>query len=127
MKTVTPEALLFQLQAIATADYTEILRIVGGSLQIADTDSLSAAQRAAIASIEKGTGGIKLKLYDKLKALELLCKLLGLGEAALAPPDQTLLEAIEHSTGEVIDIHDIPELQQTAENSPLLVESEVHP
>ena len=127
MKTVTPEALLFQLQAIATADYTEILRIVGGSLQIADTDSLSAAQRAAIASIEKGTGGIKLKLYDKLKALELLCKLLGLGEAGLAPPDQTLLEAIEHSTGEVIDIHDIPELQQTAENSPLLVESEGHP
>ena len=90
---------------------------------VADTGTLTPEQRAAISSIEKGTGGIKIKLYDKLKALELLCRLMGLGEAALAPPDMGLLEAIDRSTGEVVELHDIPELQQTAENCPVLVES----
>lgn len=123
MLDISTQELLFQLHSIATADATELLQVSDGSLRVADTAALTPAQRAAIASIEKGTGGIKLKLYDKLKALELLCKLLGLGEAGLAPPDQGLLEAIEHSTGEVMDIHDIPELQQATEAGPVLVES----
>lgn len=123
MKTITTEQLLFQLQAIATADTTDILQVSGGSLRVKDTDSLTPQQRAAVASVEKGTGGIKIKLYDKLKALELLCKLLGLGEAALVPADSSLLEAIHRATGEVIDTHDIPELQQTAEDGAVLVES----
>ena len=123
MQIIDREALLFQLQAIATVDATELLQVTGGSLTVADTDALTPEQRAAVAGIEKSTGGIKLKLYDKLKALELLCKLLGLGEGGLAPPDPSLLEAIEHSTGEVIDTHDLPELQQAAEAGPVLVES----
>lgn len=122
MNSITPEELLFQLRAIATVDATELLQVSGGSLVVADTETLTTEQRAAIASIEKSTGGIKIKLYDKLKALELLCKLLGLGEAGLAPPNNTLLEAIAKSTGEVIDTHDLPELQQTAENGAVLVE-----
>jgi len=122
METITPETLLFQLHAIATTDVTDLMSVSGGQLQVADTETLSPAQRAAIASIEKGSGGIKLKLYDKLKALELLCRLLGLGEAALAAPDTSLLEAIARSTGEVIDTHDLPELQQAAAAGDELVE-----
>ena len=122
MKTITTEQLLFHLQAIATVDATDLLQVKNGSLQVVDTDTLTPEQKAAVASIEKSTGGIKIKLYDKLKALELLCKLLGLGEGGLAPVDNALLEAIQNATGEVIDTHDIPELQQTAEDGPVLVE-----
>lgn len=123
MKTVTTEQLLFQLQAIATVDTTELLQVEGGSLLVKDTRDLTQSQRAAVASIEKATGGIKIKLYDKLKALELLCKLLGLGEGGLAPADPALLQAIQNATGEVIDTHDLPELQQAAEDGAVLVES----
>ena len=127
MEAITPEALLFQLRAIATTDVTELLQVSGGNLTVTDTASLTREQKAAIASIEKGTGGIKVKLYDKLKALELLIRLLGLGEAGLAPPDNSLLEAIRSCTGEVIDTHDLPELQQTAEAGAVLVESAGEP
>ena len=123
MEHITPEALLFQLRAIATTDATDLIRVEDGQLVVTDTSRLSPSQKAAIASIEKGTGGIKVKLYDKLKALELLCRLLGLGEAALAAPDTSLLEAIVRSTGEVIDTHDLPELQQAPAAGAELVES----
>lgn len=122
METVTAQQLLFQLQAIATVDTTELLQVEGGGLMVKDTRELTPSQRAAIASIEKSTGGIKLKLYDKLKALELLCKLLGLGEGGLAPADASLLQAIQSATGEVIDTYDLPEFQQTAEAGHVLVE-----
>lgn len=123
MEIITPESLLFQLRAIATTDVTDLIRVENGQLSVTDTQCLSPQQRAAVASIEKGTGGIKIKLYDKLKALELLCRLMGLGEASLSPPDDSLLAAIANCTGEVIDVHDIPELQQTPENCAQLVES----
>ena len=125
MDDLTPEGLLFQLRAIATTDTTDIIGIENGQLTVTDTHRLTPSQKAAIASIEKSTGGIKIKLYDKLKALELLCKLMGLGEASLAAPDTSLLEAILRSTGEVIDTHDLSELQQAPAAGNELVESAV--
>ena len=118
MENITPEALLFQLRAIATTDATDLMQVENGQISVTDSRLLTPEQKAAIAAIEKGTGGIKIKLYDKLKALELLCRLMGLGEAALAPPDHSLLDAIAGCTGEVIDTHDIPELEPAAEISP---------
>ena len=123
METLTPEAVLFQLRAIATTDATDIIGVKDGQLQITDTQCLTPSQKAAIASVEKSTGGVKIKLYDKLKALELLCKLMGLGEASMAAADTSLLDAILRSTGEVIDTHDLPELQQAPADGPQLVES----
>ena len=56
-------------------------------------------QACAIASVEKGSGGLKVKFYDKLKALELLGKAVGLFEGgAQAPEDNGLLEAILTAT-----------------------------
>lgn len=123
METLTPEAVLFQLRAIATTDATDIIGVKDGQLQVTDTQCLTPSQKAAIASVEKSTGGVKIKLYDKLKALELLCKLMGLGEASMAAADTSLLDAILRSTGEVIDTHDLPELQQASAAGHELVES----
>ena len=43
-----------------------------------DTDTLSDDQRAAIASIKQGANGVEVKLCDKLKALELLGRHIGM-------------------------------------------------
>ena len=43
-----------------------------------DTDTLSDDQRAAIAGIKQGANGIEVKLHDKIKALELLGRHIGM-------------------------------------------------
>ena len=43
-----------------------------------DTGALSDDQRAAIAGIKQGANGIEIKLHDKIKALELLGRHIGM-------------------------------------------------
>ena len=116
MNRISPGELLWQLGAIATADTTSLVQVAGGELVVGDTGSLTAEQRAAICSVEKSAGSIKVKFYDKLKALELLGKYLGLFDRS-APPeaqDSSLLQAVLTATKEVIDTNDLPEVQQAA-------------
>ena len=113
-----------ELAAIGFARATNFLRVSDGELTICETDSLSKADKAAIASIERSTGGIRIKFYDKMKALELLGKYMGMFEGK---PDQeeahnNLLEAILAATQEEVELDDIPEIQQTADDRHDLVE-----
>ena len=122
---VKAEEILYQLSAIATADTTALVQVQDGALEIRSTDQLPKKLRCAIASIEKGTGGIKVKLYDKLKALELLGKYMGLfdGGGSALGEDSPLLEAILSATGEVTE-DEIQTLGQQAAAGDELVEPE---
>lgn len=113
MKKVNPKRVVDELAAIGFARATDFVAVEDGTLVIRSTDELSKTDKAAIASVESTSNGIRLKLYDKMKALELLGKYMGIfdGDGAQADRENNLLEAILEATQEAVDTHDIPELQ----------------
>ena len=124
-KRISPERVVEELAAIGFARATDFLCVEGGELIIRSTQELKKADRAAIASVERTSNGIRLKLYDKMKALELLGKYFGLFEGKdqqQQTRDNHLLEAILSATQEELDTHDLPEIQQAADPGHDLVE-----
>lgn len=96
---ITQEKILQELGAIAFARTTDVLAVRDGALTVADTATLPPELACAVAAVEKGPGGIKVKLYDKLKALELLGKAVGLFDgSAQEQQENGLLEAILAAT-----------------------------
>lgn len=126
MKDIKAEDILYQLHAIAMADVTALVQVKDGALEISSTDALSKPLRCAVASVEKSAGGIKVKFYDKLKALELLGKYLGLFDASgsVGEKENLLLEAMLRSTKEVTG-DELHELQHQTDAGDDLVEQTV--
>ena len=124
MKKITPKQVVEELAAIGFARATNFLCVSDGELTIRPTDTLSKADQAAIASIERSTTGIKLKFYDKMKALELLGKYMGMFDGSAGEPEKenNLLEAILAATQEEVETGDLPEIQQAADDRHDLVE-----
>lgn len=79
---IDAKMILRELAAIATADIIDYAQVVddggGGKVALAVTDTIPAEKRRAIAGIKATQAGIEIKLNDKLKALELLGRHLGL-------------------------------------------------
>ena len=117
------QKIIEELMAIGFARATDYLSVREDKLEVRATDELPRSAGAAIASIERSTTGLKVKFYDKLKALELLGKCCGLFETGPEDPeDNGLLEAILQATkGELSGA--IQEIQFTADDGHDLVES----
>ena len=81
-RAVSPERVLLELAAIGFANATEVAKIEGGELVLADTEDVPADTRKAIVGIKQGQSGIEIKMADKIKALELIGRNLGMWESA---------------------------------------------
>ena len=121
---LSEENILKELVAIGFARATDYLFVQDNQLMVRPTDELRKDAGAAIASIERTSSGLKVKFYDKLRALELLGKHIGMyaGKGTQEKQENNLLEAIVASTKEEINTDDIPELQQAADPGDDLVE-----
>lgn len=84
------------------------------SVELIDTDEIAPDKRAAIAGIKQGKFGIEVSSYDKVKALELLGKHLGMFDARTAQQQEqenNLVERLLGGTEEDIDTDDLPEVE----------------
>ena len=98
---ITADKVLSELAAIAFSDRTEIAKITDkGFVEFTPTDKLSSDIKKTISGIKEGKFGIEVATADKVKALELLGKHLGIFDKrddtsdALAKLDEVLAKMI---------------------------------
>ena len=73
------ERVIEELCRIAFSDPRELMRWGPGGLELRHSDELTPEQAASVAELTEGRGGsLRLKKHDKLKALELLGRHLGM-------------------------------------------------
>lgn len=89
--TVTIEDIVNELTAIAFADRTKISKVINEEIEIDEnvkvnmpnvimpnTDNLDIKEKKVISGYKKTKNGVSVETYDKVKALELLGKYLGM-------------------------------------------------
>ena len=123
---ISQEAVLQELASIAFANGTDFVTVTGaGLLCVKATSEVPKNKLPAIAGIKYSQLGIEIKLHDKVRALELLGKHLGVfatGGSAAAAEENNIFEVIEQSTREEIDTNEIPEIEPPAEPGDDVVE-----
>ena len=88
---ITQDMVVRELAAIGFARASDFIHIRNGRVIIDDTDSLTDAQKGAIAGIKEGKYGVEVRLHDKIRALEKLGEHLGMfqGKTAKGLEDET--------------------------------------
>lgn len=99
---VTADKVIAELAAIAFADRTELAKVdKNGSVRFTPTDSLPDDVKKIISGIKEGKFGTEVSSYDKVKALELLGKHLGLWEKATTGNDNAALAKLDEVLGKI--------------------------
>lgn len=81
---ISQERIVAELASIAFANGTDFMFIEDdGTVKIVPTSQVPIEKRPAMAGAKTTRDGIEIKLHDKLKAMELLCKCLGYCNDAL--------------------------------------------
>ena len=123
---ITQERVREELAAIAFANGTDFATITrNGLVRLIPTDDLPEDKKKAIASIKEGKFGVEVKLSDKVKALELLGRDMGMfggGSGPDSEQENNIFEVIDQSTREEIDTDEIPEIEPPAKSGHDLVE-----
>lgn len=110
---ITQDMVVRELAAIGFAKVTDHTSVCpDGAVKIVPTEGLTEQQRKAIAGIKVSRYGVQVSNYDKVKALELLGKHLGMfgGREEPEPEENDLLERLTEDM-EDLDTDDLPEVQ----------------
>lgn len=75
---ITQDKVLNELAKVGFANITDYVSTGKGFVEIKPTDQIPPEKLGAIAGIKEGANGIEVKLNDKLKALELIGRHLGM-------------------------------------------------
>lgn len=112
---ITQDMVLRELAAIGFAKVSDYAQVTAsGRVRITPTEELSDVQRRALSGIKEGKFGVEVSSYDKVKALELLGKHLGMFDARTAQQqeqDNNLVERLLGGTEEDIDTDDLSEVE----------------
>lgn len=102
---ITQDMVLRELAAIGFSKATDYVNIQDGVVRLKDTDGMTDAQKSAIASIEDGKYGAKVRLHDKVRALEKLGEHLGMfhgkSDSDEDVPDDGFVDALRGEAAEV--------------------------
>ena len=102
---ITQDMVLRELAAIGFSKATDYVNIQDGVVLLKDTDGMTDAQKSAIASIEDGKYGAKVRLHDKVRALEKLGEHLGMfhgkPDSDEDVPDDGFVDALRVEAAEV--------------------------
>ena len=102
---ITQDRVLEELAAIAFGKATDYAEVKDGQVIVRNTEELDEQQIRAIAGIKEGKFGIEVKLNDKLKAIELIGRHLGMFKdklevAGLEDEKKKLADILEHLRGD---------------------------
>ena len=92
---VTQQRVIDELASIAFAKGTDYATIKNGCVNIQDTDKLTDKQKAAISGIKSTQFGVEIKLADKLKALELIGKHIGMFKDKEEPDPESVVQIVD--------------------------------
>lgn len=110
---ITQDRVLAELAAVAFANGADFASVASeaGRVVFVPTEQLTPEKKKAISSISEGKFGTEVKTYDKIRALELLGKHLGMfGEksGAVTQEQNNLLEAIKSTE---VNVDEVPEAE----------------
>jgi phage terminase small subunit len=112
---ITQDMVIRELAAIGFAKATDYAQVDDrGLVRITPTEELSDVQRRALSGIKEGKYGVEVSSYDKVRALELLGKHLGMFDARMAQQQEqenNLVERLLGGTEEDMDTDDVPEVE----------------
>ena len=105
---ITQDAVLRELAAIGFSRATDFAKITAnGCVKLTPTVLLSDEQQRAVASIKKGKYGVELRLHDKLGALQLIGRHIGMFTGKEEQKDEVeddgLMAALEKIAGNIFD------------------------